>query len=463
MDSKFSSILQLSNLDDFITPSQECIKPVEIKKEASRTGSKIKIEDDGSYVEITATGDKNKLSRVDISLADCLACSGCITTAESVLITQQSHDELLRVFKNRHSENLKLIVVSLALQPILSIAAEYSLSSEICLQKLAALFKRLGADLVLEMGLADDFALVEEQREFLNRYQRYIEGDKTALPMLASTCPGWVCYAEKTKGHLLPNLSTCRSPQQIMGRLVKDILSKQKNITSSEIYHATLMPCYDKKLEASRSQFSVEGSRDVDCVITPVEMMLLIRDECAEGLLNNERNTEIDWPWKTIQPYRSLCRVEGSGSGGYAHHILAHAKKAFFNYSGDIPFETVTRKSDILLAKHEENGKSLKVSIVTGFRNIQNVVNKMKRGTCDYNYIEIMACPSGCLNGGAQVKGHLKQIEQIHSELAIRNVEELHEMYSSWLEGFNSDKVNTYLHTTFEPVTFNPNPLSIKW
>ncbi|KAK9512217.1 hypothetical protein O3M35_000686 [Rhynocoris fuscipes] len=463
MDSKFSSILQLSNLDDFITPSQECIKPVEIKKSTSRTGSKIKVEDDGSYVEINSAGEQNKLSRVDISLADCLACSGCITTAESVLINQQSHGEVLRILRNRNSENMKLIVISLAQQPVLSLAAEFRLEPEICLRKLAALFKRLGADLVLEMGLAEDFALVEEQREFLNRYKKYTEGDKSSLPMLASTCPGWVCYAEKTKGHLLPNLSTCRSPQQIMGRLVKDILSREYCYTSNEIYHVTLMPCYDKKLEASRAQFSINDTRDVDCVITPVELMLLIKEESSGGLLNSESNAEIDWPWKNINPYQTLHRHEGSGSGGYAHHILAHAKKELLGFNGDIPFETVNRKSDIVLAKHEENGKSLKVAIVTGFRNIQNVVNKMKRGACDYHYIEIMACPSGCLNGGAQIKGHLKELERIHSDLSVRSIEELHDMYNNWLSGFNSDKVLKYLHTTFEPVTYNPNPLSIKW
>ncbi|KAF6208490.1 hypothetical protein GE061_016948, partial [Apolygus lucorum] len=188
MASRFSGAVQIANLDDFITPSQECIKPVEIKKDKSRTGSKIRIEEDGSYVNVSG-GVPEKLARVDITLADCLACSGCITTAETVLITQQSHDEMLRVFRNKEAENKELVVVSLSLQPILSLAEALKLPQEICLDKLCGLLKRLGADMVVDMGIAEDLALIEEYKEFTERYQRFINGDKSALPMLASTCP----------------------------------------------------------------------------------------------------------------------------------------------------------------------------------------------------------------------------------------------------------------------------------
>ena len=121
--------------------------------------------------------------------------------------------------------------------------------------------------MVVDTKIADDLALIECRNEFIERYNT----NRKLLPMLASSCPGWVCYAEKTHGNfILPYIATTRSPQQIMGVLVKQYLAKQLQTTGDRIYHVTVMPCYDKKLEASREDFfsEVENSRDVDCVIT---------------------------------------------------------------------------------------------------------------------------------------------------------------------------------------------------
>lgn len=160
-------------------------------------------------------------------------------------------------------------------------------------------FKELGADYVLSTKVADDLALIEARNEFVERFQAETL-DKTikSLPMLASSCPGWVCYAEKTHGSfILPYISTTRSPQvnftrlvarggreknidvvafvlystqQIMGVMVKEFLSKKLGVAANRMYHVTVMPCYDKKLEASRDDFfsEVSNSKDVDCVIT---------------------------------------------------------------------------------------------------------------------------------------------------------------------------------------------------
>lgn len=160
---------------------------------------------------------------------------------------------------------MKKIVVSLSIQPILSLAARYNLSPEETSQRLSGYFRKLGADVVVDMRVADDLALLESQEEFIERYGNKNDGKK--LPMLASSCPGWVCYAEKTHGsYILPYISTTKSPQQIMGSLVKYHLPPN----GSQVYHVTLMPCYDKKLEAAREDFFNQDTqcRDVDCVIT---------------------------------------------------------------------------------------------------------------------------------------------------------------------------------------------------
>lgn len=139
-----------------------------------------------------------KLQKVEITLSDCLACSGCITSAESVLVTQQSQEEILRVFAEnkqlRTSNNYdksKLIIVSVSIQPILSLAIRYNLTPNECAAKLAGYLKKLGADYVVDMTVADDLALLETQKEFVQRF-RSAENDckKNTIPMLASSCPG---------------------------------------------------------------------------------------------------------------------------------------------------------------------------------------------------------------------------------------------------------------------------------
>jgi iron only hydrogenase large subunit-like protein len=216
-----------------------------------------------------------KLQKVEITLADCLACSGCITSAEGVLITQQSQEEVLKVLaenrtfqQSNETDKIKTIVFTVSQQSLLSLAKRYELSVEDATQHIAGYFKSLGADFVLDTKISDDLALLENRKEFIKRFQ---SNDSKRLPMLASSCPGFVCYAEKTHGNfILPYISTTRSPQQIMGLLVKNYLAQKLGTSADKIYHITVMPCYDKKLEASREDFYSEAldSKDVDCVIT---------------------------------------------------------------------------------------------------------------------------------------------------------------------------------------------------
>lgn len=208
-----------------------------------------------------------------------MACSGCITSAESVLVSQQSQDELLRIFNEKKLNKIKkYIVVSLSIQPVLSIAKRYDLNPKLAIEKLCGYFRKLGADLILDMTIADDFSLLESAKEFIDRFKESNDNIKYKIPMLSSSCPGWVCYAEKTHGNfILPYISTTKSPQQIMGSLIKNYIADLNNISPDDIYHVTLMPCYDKKLEASRDDFynKLKNTRDVDCVITASKRIYL--------------------------------------------------------------------------------------------------------------------------------------------------------------------------------------------
>ncbi|XP_059061750.1 probable cytosolic Fe-S cluster assembly factor GL21135 [Achroia grisella] len=483
MASRFSGALQLTDLDDFITPSQECIKPVTIEKKKTKTGAKIKIGEDG-YFDVSS-GQEQKLQKVEITLADCLACSGCITSAESVLVTRQSQEQLLKVLSERqYTDNkglirsVSLVVISLSPQPTLSLAARYKLTPEDATKKLAGYFKSLGADLVLDMTVAEDLSLLEAQQEFLQRYQNQ-QNEPTAknLPMLASSCPGWVCYAEKTHGNfILPYISSTKSPQQIMGSLVKQYLSKLKEVGPGEIYHVTFMPCYDKKLEASREDFYSDmlSCHDVDCVITAIELEQML-DNTGKSL-NALESSELDWPWSECDGKPALNKHIGSGSGGYADHVFLHAAEQLFGENNATLVYKNLRNPDFREVTLEKDGKEvLKFAIANGFRNIQNLVQKLKRGKSPYHYVEVMACPSGCLNGGAQVRPMVGesgrdlvlQLEGLYSQLplAVPSTNKLiRKLYTEWLDGRDSDKGRAMLHTEYHALEKSDLiALNIKW
>uniref|UniRef100_A0A8C5Q6H7 Cytosolic iron-sulfur assembly component 3 n=1 Tax=Leptobrachium leishanense TaxID=445787 RepID=A0A8C5Q6H7_9ANUR len=429
MASHFSGVLQLTDLDDFIGPSQECIKPVKAERKPGKSIAKIQIEDDGSYYQINKDGASQKLEKAKITLNDCLACSGCVTSAETVLISQQSHEELYRILHLNKTDDLsqhKLVVVSVSPQSRASLAAKFNLSVTETAKKLNTFFKQIGVHHVFDTTFARNFSLLESQREFIRRFERQKE-EKT-LPMLASACPGWICYAEKTHGSfIIPYISNTKSPQQVMGSLVKNHFAQEMNLRPDQIYHVTVMPCYDKKLEASRPDFFNQEyeTRDVDCVITTGEVL---------RMLEQERLSLSD---VTSSPIPTLNK--------------------------DFQEVTLERDGQVLL----------QFALAYGFRNIQNLVQKLKRGRCSYHYVEVMACPSGCLNGGGQVraegeagKDFLQRVEELYGSTRTELPEangEVQQLYETWLGGSGSTKAEEALHTQYHAVEKTNTGFNIKW
>ncbi|EPS94412.1 hypothetical protein FOMPIDRAFT_1043947 [Fomitopsis schrenkii] len=452
----FSGALTLTDLNDFITPSQACIKPVEQtnkpqEKDPGAASTEIQVDSSGSYYEVSSDGAKQagrKLETAQISLNDCLACSGCITSAESVLITLQSHTEVLNFLSNnpdRPSPSHKVPVLSISLQSLASLAASVSSSSSHPVDLSDVLHRVrvfctdvLGFEYVFDTTFARHIALLEHIREFQERKR-----GQGKLPMLASACPGWICYAEKTHAEMLPFISQTKSPQQVMGTLVKQWMGGKWGKTPDQVYHVTVMPCYDKKLEASRQDFYNEqyATRDVDCVITTGELELLMREKNWDLSQPTARSPhpladapsrdggEIELPELIVHP--------GTSSGSYLQSVIAQAGDASSREvavrtvrGADYEEHTVTdRASGAVLAKGAK---------CYGFRNLQNVVRRVGRDAGvqvgrgaagrmaagrargrarkggaggegaeaerGYDYVEVMACPGGCVNGGGQLR-----------------------------------------------------------
>ena len=285
-------------------------------------------------------------------------------------------------------------------------------------------------------------------------------------PILTSACPGWICYAEKTHPHILPHLSRLKSPQALTGTLLKTILSRRLQIRPDQIWHVSIMPCFDKKLEASREELTdvywrppssdpIPPSRDVDCVITAREILMLA-DTRGISFPNLPQqplpaSSVIPFPDPTIAAFlfptnhdrrRSHAQNPLAGtSGGYLYHILqsqlilnpGSALHTARGRNADVVEYTLTSPPLSSPSTPEETKEIFKAARYYGFRNIQNLVRKLKPakksrlpgahasrptmrgktgaavaggggGAMDYAYVEVMACPGGCTNGGGQVK-----------------------------------------------------------
>lgn len=288
---------------------------------------------------------------------------------------------------------------------------------------------------------------------------------------MSSVCPGFVCYAEKTHGQLIvPLLSRVKSAQQVMGILVKRFL-QERGLDATNAYHTTVMPCYDKKLEATRNGSDLD--KEVDLVLTPIEI---------EVMLNNENvNISEVIPRKldsiTEEPNgRQLVSHLGSGSGGYTENVFRFiASKLFTQYyksDQQLNYKTVRNKDFIELTLEDESGsKLLSFAIVNGFRNIQTIVQRIKRKSSHYHYVEVMACPSGCLNGGAQLRPHskgepiLEKVETLYNSIPISKlaIDPEDKVIIGLYEKFFGSETNSKLYTTFKAVPKTLNLITANW
>ena len=392
-------------------------------------------------------------------------------------------------------------------------------------ERLSYFFHQLGVDYVLDITIARQIALIESAREYINSRQEVVNNEKLHGPIISSTCPGLVCYAEKSQGTILvPMLSRVKSPQQIMGLLVKkrfDLLNNSKEcIDPVKIYHITLMPCYDKKLEASRldnrmSSDNLTGSiPEVDCVITPIEVEKMFQLKHVN--FNDLPSRSLNYLYEKFNMQANgnleLRSHSGSGAGGYAENIFRFIASEFYgkqleSCKGESPklHWKAVRNNDYLELKLYENGstdtnvgdKSMKsllsFAILNGFRNVQNLVSRVKRKTCSYDYVEVSACPKGCLNGGAQIRDipfnpsinktknvdastiAFEQVEHLYGNLSIEpnfgleipisTLEQIHNDNRDLYESLrlNEPEILNQMRTEFKVVEKTFNILNSNW
>jgi len=459
-----SAILSADDLNDFISPGVACIKPIETLPAAPAQDSSLEHEVvlDGQVAQDAGPAQ--------ISLTDCLACSGCVTSAEAVLVSLQSHNEVLSVLDSAPALQIhgpdadgtfrvegledparKLFVASVAPQTRANLAA--ACGSGVTEQHAGYMIERLfrgreglraagkwgnGFTWVVDTNTAREACLVLGADEASNA------ASSISKPILTSSCPGWICYAEKTHPYVLPHLSRVKSPQALMGTLLKTTLSRKLGIPPDRIWHLAIMPCFDKKLEASREELTDavwggngkpgRGVRDVDCVITSKEILMLAESRGIDffNLSKSPLGTpSLTFPDAVFQKFlfrsswgQRLPLAAGT-SGGNLHFILQ-----------DVVARNPGSRVETVRGKNADVAEYTVVSSAGeplfraakyyGFRNIQNLVRRLKPArqsrmpggkpfgaarrpagkpaSLEHSYVEVMACPGGCTNGGGQLK-----------------------------------------------------------
>jgi iron-only hydrogenase group A len=335
--------------------------------------------------------------------------------------------------------------------------------------KMVNALKQLGFDSVLDTDFSADLTIMEEGTELLTRLKKaLVDGDKkVSLPMFTSCSPGWIKFIEHKYPEFLHNLSTCKSPQQMFGALVKTFYAKKKNIDPSKIVSVSVMPCVAKKYEADRPEMRASGYKDIDYVLTTRELAIMIKQAGIDF-----RNLE-PAHYDSIMGDSTGAAVIFGATGGVMEAAL---RTAYEIVTGrEVPFANLNitpvrgmdgvKEATIKIEGCTDDwkfleGAELKVAIAHGLINANKIMHQVREGKSPYHFVEIMACPGGCIGGGGQpiptsMEIRKKRMNAIYSEDEHMILRKSHEnpdviaIYKEFLDKPNSHKSHELLHTHY--------------
>ena len=385
------------------------------------------------------------------SLADveCVYCGQCANACPTGALAPKT--ELDEVWTLLHNPQYRVVVQT---APAVRVALGEPFGMEpgsISSGQMVAALRMLGFHQVYDTSFAADLTVIEEGTEFL---QRKAEGG--TLPLFTSCCPAWVKFAEQYYPSLLPNLSTCRSPQQMFGALAKEVLPATLGIPRENLKVVAIMPCTAKKYEAGLDKFQHEGERDVDHVLTTVELTRMIQS--AGIRFADLPPSSFDMPFG----FTTGAGVLFGGSGGVTEAVLRFAaEKVTGKPLGNVEFHQVRGESGTRTAKVQLGDRTIKVVVVHGLRNARQVAEQVKAGKADFDLVEVMACPGGCIGGAGQPirpngvarRARAKGLFQIDTMLQLQKSQDnvfVNQCYSELLGEPGSHKAHELLHTSYQ-------------
>lgn len=381
----------------------------------------------------------------------CSYCGQCTSVCPTAALTEK--DDTQAVWDAINDPD-KHVVVQTAPSVRVALGEAFGMKSGgIVTGKMVAALRRMGFDKVFDTDFAADMTIMEEGNELLHRIK-----NGGVLPMFTSCSPGWVNYVETMYPEIIPHLSTAKSPQGMFGATVKTFYAERAGIDPAKIVSVSVMPCTAKKWEATRPQLADSGYRDVDIVITTRELARMIKELGLDFLALPEE--DYDAPM-------GLSTGGGQLFGATGGVMEAALRTAYEAYTGktleNIDFKDVRglagiKESNIDLG----DGVILKVAVAHTLRNAQKVIEKVKAGEADYHFVEVMACPGGCIGGGGQPYPtdedvRLDRIGAIYDADAKMKYRKSHEnpaiieLYDTWMGKPLGERAHHLLHTHYSP------------
>ena len=414
-----------------------------------------KIQEIGA-IERSNRGFETCISTVnDKSLNDvnCTFCGQCIMNCPTGALHEK--DTIEEVWeKLRDPETTVIVQTAPAVRA--SIGEEFDMPIGTNAEgKMVAALKRIGFNKVFDTNTGADFTIMEEANEFIKRFS---ENDN--LPMITSCCPGWVKFAEMNYPEILPHLSSCKSPHEMFGALLKTYYAEKEGLDPKKMYVVSVMPCIAKKFESKREELSNDGMQDVDNVITTRELARMIKQANID--LSKLPDEKFDDP---MGEATGAAAIFGT-TGGVMEAALRTAQDTLTGNSLDkIDFEAVRGEKGIKRAEVEINGQVIKVVVASGLGNAKKIMEEIKSGQVDYQFVEIMACPGGCIMGGGQsIKSSKTRLEHdvrklradclysIDEKSTIRKSHEnpvLKKIYEDYLGNPLGERAHHLLHTNY--------------
>ncbi|MBE6794070.1 MAG: ferredoxin [Ruminococcaceae bacterium] len=328
----------------------------------------------------------------DQDLADvaCVSCGQCtVVCPTGALIVKDETDKVFEALADPD----KYVVVQTAPAVRAALGEDFGMPIGTNVEgKMVAALRRLGFDKVFDTNFGADLTIMEEGTEFIDRVK-----NGGVLPMITSCSPGWVKFCEHYYPDLLPNLSTCKSPQQMTGAMIKSYFAEKEGIDPKKIVSVSVMPCTAKKFEHKRNNEGRDGMQDVDIVITTRELADMIKKTGLQ--FTNLPDEQYD---PAMGDFTGAAVIFGATGGVMEAALRTVADVLTGEDLKEIDYTDVRGTEGIKYAAYEVAGMPVKVAVASGLENASKILDDIRAGKADYQFVEIMCCPGGCVNGGGQ-------------------------------------------------------------
>ena len=409
-----------------------------------------------SAIDVAGRGFESRIATThDKSLNDvnCTFCGQCIAACPVGALKEK--DDTAKVWRKiRDKESFVVVQVAPAVR--VALGEEFGLPIGTNVKgKMVTALRKMGFDKVFDTNTGADLTILEEANEFIERLSNNEE-----IPMITSCSPGWIRFIEMNYPELLGHLSSCKSPHEMFGAILKTYYAEKAKVDPEKMYVVSVMPCVAKKFERSREEMKNNSLDNVDAVITTRELARMIKQANIDFV--NLEETEFDDP---------MGEATGAGAifGTTGGVMEAALRTAYETVTGKelakVEFEEVRGETGIKKASIDLNGKEIKVVVAHGLGNARKVLDEIKEGKADYQFVEIMACPGGCIMGGGQpIVSSKKRLDfdvrklranalyKIDEQSVLRKSHEnpaIKKLYEEYLEKPGSYRAHKLLHTHY--------------